>query len=136
MFYQVLINNAAVPMATEIIRTDEGFESQFGANHLGHFLLTSLLLPNLKEATNGGFSSRVINASSMGHNFGAIRFDDPNFKLRPEEYNRYSGYAQSKTANILFSYEFAKRFESTGILSYSIHPGCVYHNTPCCRMCH
>jgi NAD(P)-dependent dehydrogenase (short-subunit alcohol dehydrogenase family) len=121
----VLVNNAAVPMATEIIRTEEGFESQFGANHLGHFLLTSLLLPNLKEATSGGFSPRVINASSVAHNFGVIRFDDPNFKLRPEEYNKYVGYSQSKTANILFSLEFAKRFESMGILSYSVHPGSV-----------
>lgn len=125
---QVLINNAAVPMATEIVRTKEGFESQFGANHLGHFLLTSLLLPNLKEAASGGFSPRVINTSSIAHNYGAIRFDDPNFKLRPEEYNKYAGYVQSKTANILFSLEFAKRFGSAGIFSYSVHPG-----STCCE---
>jgi len=121
----VLINNAAVPMATEIIRTKEEFESQFGANHLGHFLLTSLLLPNLKEAANGDYSPRVINASSIAHNYGAIRFDDPNFTLRPEEYNKYAGYTQSKTANILFSHELAVRFKSAGILSYSVHPGSV-----------
>lgn len=114
-------------MATEIVRTDEGFESQFGANHLGHFLLTSLLLPNLKEAAanSPGFSPRVVNTSSVAHNYGAIRFDDPNFHLRPEEYNKYAGYTQSKTANILFTREFAVKFKSSGILSYSVHPGCV-----------
>lgn len=120
---QVLINNAAVSVTNEVTYTTDGFESQFGGNHLGHFLLTSLLLPNLKAATDGGLRSRVINISSGAHVASPIRFDDPNYKIRPEEYSKFGAYAQSKTANILFSYELAKRYKSASIDSYSLHPG-------------
>ncbi|KZP20705.1 NAD(P)-binding protein [Athelia psychrophila] len=106
----VLINNAAVPMAVELSQTEDGFESQFGSNHLGHVLLTSLLLPNLKQAAAGGeVVPRVVNVSSIAHYSGTIRFDDPYFALRPTEYHKLVGYAQSKLAN--------------GLASFSLHPG-------------
>ncbi|KZP20682.1 NAD(P)-binding protein [Athelia psychrophila] len=120
----VLINNAAVPMAVELSQTEDGFETQFGSNHLGHFLLTSLLLPNLKQAAAGGdVVPRVVNISSVGHYSGTIRFDDPYFALRPTEYHKMVGYAQSKLANVLFSLEFAKRYGKQGLASFSLHPG-------------
>lgn len=121
---QVLINNAAVPMAINLSQTADGFESQFGSNHLGHFLLTSLLLSNLQRAAEKNkVVPRVVNVSSVAHFAGAIRFDDPFFALRPTEYNKTVGYTQSKLANVLFSLEFADRYGKQGLASFSLHPG-------------
>ena len=111
-------------MAIELTRTVDGFETQFGSNHLGHFLLTSLLLPNLKQAASSSdFVPRVLNVSSIAHQGGVIRLDDPNFVLRPSEYHKMLGYAQSKIANVLFSLEFAERYGKQGLASFSLHPG-------------
>lgn len=121
---QVLINNAAVPQTTTVARTKEGFETQFGSNHLGHFLFTYLVQPALIRGSTASDPARVVNVSSLAANWGGeIRFDDPNYTLRPEEYERYSAYAKSKTANISFAVGLAKRLGPKGVLAYSIHPG-------------
>ncbi|HSC85811.1 MAG TPA: SDR family oxidoreductase [Polyangiaceae bacterium] len=118
-----LLNNAGI-MNTPLSRTKDGFESQFGVNHLGHFLLTELLLPLLIESA----PSRIVNVSSAYHDVamgreGRIDFDDPNFERR--KYDGWLAYAQSKLANLLHARELAKRLEGTGVASVSVHPGWV-----------
>ena len=112
----LLINNAglmAVPKST----TAEGYETQFGVNHLGHMALTLRLLPRL-NATPG---ARVVTLTSVGHRPGRIRLNDPNFRLG--RYNRWTAYFQSKLANMLFAAELARRNEGHGALSMAAHPG-------------
>ena len=101
--------------------TEDGFEMQIGVNHLGHFLLTQLLLPQLKTASR----ARVINVASLMHKFGTIDFDS--FKGETP-YQPLRAYAQSKLANVLFTREFARRNADTGITAYSLHPGGVGTN--------
>jgi NAD(P)-dependent dehydrogenase (short-subunit alcohol dehydrogenase family) len=113
----VLCNNAGV-MAIPYRRTADGFEMQLGTNHLGHFALTGLLLGRLL-ATPG---ARVVNVSSTAHKAGRMRFDD----LHGERgYRKWIAYAQSKLANLLFTYELQRRFERASALSVSVacHPG-------------
>lgn len=116
----VLVNNAGLFPMTEQ-KTTEGFEMQFGVNHLGHFLLTHLLLPELKAAGN----ARVVNVASMIHQIGKIDFNS--FKGE-KAYKPLKAYGQSKLANVLFARELAKRYESDGISSFSLHPGGVGTN--------
>jgi len=113
----ILINNAGI-MAIPFGKTTDGFELQFGTNHLGHFALTGLLL-NLILRTS---LARVITVSSGGHRFGKIDFDNLNAEKR---YDRGRAYAQSKLANLLFTYELQRRFESAGVdtLAVAAHPG-------------
>ncbi|AHF98595.1 short-chain dehydrogenase [Halostagnicola larsenii XH-48] len=111
----VLVNNAGV-MAIPRRETAQGYEMQFGVNHLGHFALTAVLFDRL--ATD----ARIVTVSSGLHERGEIDFDD----LQGEaEYNRYDAYAQSKLANLLFAYELDRRLESTpsNALSVGVHPG-------------
>ena len=109
----LLVNNAGV-MMTPQGTTKDGFELQFGTNHLGHFALTGRLLDLL--LVNPG--SRVVTVSSIGHRFGRIRFDD----LQSERsYNRFSAYGQSKLANLLFTYELQRRL--AGHNAVAAHPG-------------
>lgn len=120
---QGLINNAGV-MNTPKQKTHDGFDLQFGTNHLGHFLLTELLLPALKA----GAPSRVINLSSCYHDRamgrdGDIHFDDLGFEQ--EKYDGWKAYAQSKLANLLHAQELAKRLEGTEVTAVSVHPGWV-----------
>jgi NAD(P)-dependent dehydrogenase (short-subunit alcohol dehydrogenase family) len=115
---QLLVNNAGV-MYTPFERTAEGFEMQFGTNHLGHFLLTCLLIPALVA----GAPSRVVNLSSGGHLYSDIVWDDPNFERR--EYDKFAAYGQSKTANILFSVELDARLADRGVHAYAVHPGMI-----------
>ena len=103
----LLINNAGV-MAIPRRETADGFEMQFGTNHLGHFALTGLLLPVL-EATPG---SRVVSHASFGHRPGKLVLDDPNFERR--RYNRWLAYFQSKLANVLFALELQRRLAAAG----------------------
>jgi NAD(P)-dependent dehydrogenase (short-subunit alcohol dehydrogenase family) len=113
----VLCNNAGV-MALPHRRTADGFEMQFGTNHLGHFALTGLLLPTLLR-THG---PRVVTVSSGAHRMGRIRFDD----LQSERfYSKWLAYGQSKLANLLFTFELQRRVERAGISLKSIacHPG-------------
>ena len=112
----VLINNAGV-MACPFGRTVDGFETQFGTNHLGHFLLTALLSPALLRGTN----PRVVTLSSAGHSRSDIDLADPNFETT--EYSPWIAYGRSKTANALFARELARRGGPEGLLSYSVHPG-------------
>ncbi|MBC7646350.1 MAG: SDR family NAD(P)-dependent oxidoreductase [Pseudopedobacter sp.] len=111
-----LINNAGI-MATPHNYTPDGFESQFGTNHLGHFLLTNLLLPVLKNAA----SARVVALSSTAHLRSDIHWDDVNYRLRP--YDKWDAYAQSKTANALFAVSLNQKFSSEGIHAFAVHPG-------------
>ncbi len=113
----LLINNAGM-MAIPERRTEDGFEMQFGVNHLAHFALTGLLMPTLLT-TRG---ARVVSVSSSLHTIGQIDFDDLN---RERGYSPYGAYGQSKLANLLFAYELQRRFESAGVdtLSVACHPG-------------
>ncbi|KAL4629506.1 retinol dehydrogenase 12-like [Arapaima gigas] len=115
----VLINNAAGVMMCPKGLTEDGFETQFAVNHLGHFLLTSLLLGKLKNST----PSRVVTVSSLVHKGGKIHFDDLNFNKMP--YNSLTSYRQSKLANILFARELARRLKGTGVTSLALHPGVI-----------
>lgn len=112
----VLINNAGV-MAPPLTRTADGFELQFGTNHLGHFLLTLLLVPALRQ----GEAPRVVTLSSAGHGLSDVDLEDPNYEA--QEYDPWIAYGRSKTANAHFAYELAKRFD--GVLSFSVHPGAI-----------
>lgn len=112
----ILINNAGV-MACPLARTADGFEMQFGTNHIGHFLLTCLLMPALKAAP----AARIVNLSSGGHRISPVDFDDPNFEHRP--YNNWLAYGQAKTANTLFSVGLSKRLQKFGITANAVHPG-------------
>ena len=113
----LLINNAGV-MAPPRRQTADGFESQFGTNHLGHFALTGLLLGRMQ----GREDARVVTVSSGAHKFGRIRFDD----LQGERaYRRWRAYGQSKLANVLFARELDKRLRAAGstVSSLAAHPG-------------
>ena len=110
----LLINNAGI-MIPPLTRTADGFELQFGTNHLGHFALTNLLLEHV--------TGRVVTVSSVGHRQGGINFDDLNWERRP--YKAMRAYGQSKLANLLFCAELQRRLSAAGstVLSNAAHPG-------------
>jgi NAD(P)-dependent dehydrogenase (short-subunit alcohol dehydrogenase family) len=112
----LLINNAGV-MATPQGATAEGFETQFGTNHMGHFALTLGLFPALVAAKG----ARVVSLSSIGHRRSDIVYEDINFRERP--YDPWQAYGQSKTANALFGVEFTRRFAGDGITCNAVMPG-------------
>ncbi|MFD7629080.1 oxidoreductase [Streptomyces sp. NPDC059851] len=114
----LLVNNAGV-MALPYGRTADGFETQFGVNHLGHFALTGLLLPRLLDAAPG---ARIVNVSSGLHVLGDIDHDDLGSE---RHYRRWIAYGRSKTANLLFTHELARRLAAAGstIVAASAHPG-------------
>ncbi|MFG1905272.1 oxidoreductase [Kribbella sp. NPDC048928] len=114
----ILVNSAGI-MANPLTRDARGYESQFATNHLGHFQLTTRLLPALRQAG----SARVVAVSSRGHRYGAVDFDDPNFEHR--EYAPYPAYGQSKTANVLFAVELDERERANGIRAFAVHPGSI-----------
>jgi NAD(P)-dependent dehydrogenase (short-subunit alcohol dehydrogenase family) len=109
-----IIANAGV-MATPFGHTADGFETQFGTNHLGHFVLVNRIAPLLRA---GG---RLINLSSAGHRYSNVDLEDPNFERR--SYEPFIAYGQSKTANILFAVAFDNRHKSRGIRAAAVHPG-------------
>ncbi|XP_026233714.1 retinol dehydrogenase 11 [Anabas testudineus] len=113
----VLINNAGIMMCPKW-KTDDGFEMQFGVNHLGHFLLTNCLLDLLKKSA----PSRIVIVSSLAHERGRIHFDDINLD---KNYTPETSYRQSKLANVLFGRELASRLQGTGVTVYSLHPGVI-----------
>jgi len=115
----ILINNAGI-MACPKMKTKDGFEMQFGTNHLGHFLLTNLLMPQLKKAAPG---ARIVNVSSMAHEPGRMNWEDINYDTAP--YDRFTSYSQSKLANILFTKELARKGEGSGVHAYALHPGVI-----------
>jgi NAD(P)-dependent dehydrogenase (short-subunit alcohol dehydrogenase family) len=110
----VLINNAGV-MATSRTETTDGFELQFGTNHLGHFLLTTLLLPLIGD--------RVVVVASDAHRWGHLDLDDPQWERR--RYRGFGAYGQSKLANLLFTLELDKQLRPTGRRALAVHPGWV-----------
>lgn len=114
----LLVNNAGL-MAIDRATTEDGFEMQFGVNHLGHFALTAHLAPLLLAAPE----ARVVNVSSVGHRPGTVRFDDLMFERR--RYDRWRPYFQSKLANLLFSLELERRFRAAGVTAKALtaHPG-------------
>lgn len=114
----ILVNSAGI-MANPLTRDARGYESQFSTNHLGHFQLVNKLWPALLKA-NG---ARVIAVSSRGHRFSPVVLEDVNFNNR--EYERWSAYGQSKTANILFALELDKRGKTDNIRAFSLHPGSI-----------
>lgn len=113
----ILINNAGV-MGGPLVRDARGFESHLAVNHLGHFQLSTALLPALRAA-NG---ARVVNLTSGAHRTTDIRWDDPNFHTG---YAWHLGYGQSKTANVLFSVELDRRWADAGIRGFAVHPGII-----------
>ncbi|MCX4991080.1 MULTISPECIES: oxidoreductase [unclassified Streptomyces] len=114
----LLVNNAGV-MALPLGRTADGFETQFGVNHLGHFALTGLLLPMIAETPG----ARIVTLSSMVHALSDIDIDDLNSEKGP--YRRWIAYARSKTANLLFTHELARRLSHAGsdVVAAAAHPG-------------
>lgn len=112
----LLINNAGI-MACPEARIEGGWESQFGVNHLGHFLLTKGLLPALLAAD----APRVVCLSSIGHRRGGVNFDDINFETTP--YEKWTAYAQAKTANALFALGLDMKYADRGLRAFSVHPG-------------
>ncbi|WGP06890.1 oxidoreductase [Bacillus subtilis] len=115
----LLINNAGI-MIPPLYRTVDGFESQFGTNHLGHFALTNLLLPQVRE--------RIVTVSSIAHRFGTIEFDDLQWKRRP--YRPMAAYGQSKLSNLLFVSELQRRLSarSSSVIATAAHPGLAATN--------
>ena len=114
--FDALIANAGV-MATPYGRTRDGFETQFGVNHLGHFVLVNSLVPLLRP------TSRLIVVSSAGHRFANVDLTDPNFEHAA--YEPFVAYGRSKTANILFAVAFDRRYREHGIRAAAVHPGAV-----------
>jgi NAD(P)-dependent dehydrogenase (short-subunit alcohol dehydrogenase family) len=114
----LLINNAGV-MACPQGRTEDGFEMQFGTNHLGHFLMTVRLVPALLK----GAPARVVALSSRAHHMAPVDFDDLDFSGR--DYEKWTAYGQSKTANVLFAVELDKRLRDRGVRAFAVHPGVI-----------
>jgi NAD(P)-dependent dehydrogenase (short-subunit alcohol dehydrogenase family) len=100
-------------------KTKNGFELQFGTNHLGHFLMTNRLVPALLK----GSPARVVALSSRAHHMAPVDFDDLDFASRG--YNKWAAYGQSKTANILFAVALDARLRSHGVRAYAVHPGVI-----------
>jgi NAD(P)-dependent dehydrogenase (short-subunit alcohol dehydrogenase family) len=124
--FDVVICNAGV-MASPKGKTADGFETQFGTNHLGHFVLVNRVASLLRK------SSRLVNLSSSGHRFADVDLQDPNFEHTP--YSEFGAYGRSKTANILFAVEFDRRHKGEGIRATAVHPGGIQtelgrHMTP------
>lgn len=151
----IIVNNAGIMNVPELTLTSDNIESHFATNHIGHFLLTNLLIPKLLTAAQSSptrGATRIINVSSSSFRDGGVRFSDINFHhpqnhLPPDErhivenlrmvngsydpdidtYTPSGAYAQSKTANVLFSVELNRRlYESHGILSVALHPGLIW----------
>ncbi len=114
--FDVIIANAGV-MACPHGKTEDGFETQFGTNHLGHFVFVNKLVPLLKPG------ARVVTLSSSGHRISDVDLDDPNFART--EYQPFTAYGRSKTANILFAVALDRRLKGRGIRATSLHPGAI-----------
>jgi NAD(P)-dependent dehydrogenase (short-subunit alcohol dehydrogenase family) len=112
--FDLVIANAGV-MACPKGTTADGFETQFGTNHLGHFVLVNRIAALLKPG------SRLVNLSSSGHRFADVDLSDPNFERTP--YTEFGAYGRSKTANVLFAVEFDRRHKERGVRATAVHPG-------------
>ena len=112
--FDVIIANAGV-MACPKGQTQDGFETQFGTNHLGHFVLVNRIATLLRPG------ARLVNLSSAGHRYADVDLDDPNFERRA--YDEWLAYGRSKTANVLFAVEFDRRHRDRGVRATAVHPG-------------
>ena len=112
--FDLVVANAGV-MACPRGTTSDGFETQFGTNHLGHFVLVNRIASLMKPG------SRLVNLSSAGHRFSDVDLDDPNFERT--RYNEWAAYGRSKTANVLFAVEFDRRHKENGVRATAVHPG-------------
>ena len=112
--FDLVIANAGV-MATPFGTTADGFETQFGTNHLGHFVLINRIAPLMRPG------ARLVNLASAGHRFADVDLDDPGFERTP--YEPYAAYGRSKTANVLFAVEFDRRHKGRGVRAAAVHPG-------------
>ena len=112
--FDVIISNAGV-MATPFGKTQDGFETQFGTNHLGHFVFVNRIAKLIKD------DGRVVNLASSGHRFSNVDLNDPNFETT--QYEPFLAYGRSKTANILFAVEFDSRHRERGVRAAAVHPG-------------
>lgn len=119
----VIVNNAAV-MACPEGATKDGFETQFGTNYLGHFLLFELLRPTLLASSTPDFNSRVVSVSSSGHRASTVLFDD--LDLKKGGYQPWKAYGQAKTANIWLALEIERRYGSQGLHANALHPGGIW----------
>jgi len=124
--FDLVIANAGV-MATPFGKTADGFETQFGTNHLGHFVFVNRIASLMKPG------SRLVNLASAGHRFSDVNLDDPNFETT--EYTPFGAYGRSKTANVLFAVEFDRRHRDRGVRATAVHPGGIHtelgrHMTP------
>ena len=118
----ILVNNAGILWDRGRMVTEDGFELTFATNHLGHFLLTDLVVPLLKKSAESGFTPRIVNVSSEAHRWRkGVIWDDLN--MEKMDYDHGQAYTQSKVANILHAMELAKRLKDSGILAFSVHPG-------------
>ncbi|KAI1502713.1 hypothetical protein F5X99DRAFT_378241 [Biscogniauxia marginata] len=115
----VLVNSAGL-MGTDYFLTTDGFESQFGTNHLGHFLFTNLIMDKILASK----APRVISITSDGHRLNPIRWHDYGFD-EGKTYNKWHAYGQSKTANMLMAISLAEKLGPRGLLAFSVHPGTV-----------
>lgn len=118
----MLVNNAGV-MATPYAVTKDGLESQFGINHIGHFLFTNLIVNKVLKG-NGGKGGRVVSVSSEGYRLSPVRFEDWGFD-EGKTYDKWRAYGQSKTANMLFAISLAEKLGSKGLVAASVHPGVI-----------
>jgi len=116
----ILVNNAGI-MAVPKSKTADGFESQIGINHLGHFLLTNLLLDMIEESGPG---ARIVTVSSLAHRRG-MHFNVSDLMMEEKKYDKMEQYANSKLANILFTKELAVQLKDSGVTTYAVHPGLV-----------
>ena len=119
-----LVNNAGVMWCPQW-KTEDGFDMQIGTNHLGHFLLTQLLMPLIRKSAASGHHPRIVIVSSLGHTFVRHGFCFDDVHMDKGEYNTVMAYSQSKLANILHAKELAKQLEGTGISVYALHPGAI-----------
>src|SRR5882724_4072145 len=116
----VLVNNAGLIMDERVL-TEDGLETTFAVNHIGYFLLARLLQPKLCASA----PARIVNVASRAHRSGTLRFDD---LMGARAYDGWKAYAQSKLANIVFTYELARRLAGTGVSANCLHPGVVASN--------
>lgn len=123
----VLICNAGVMAIEKRTLTKDGFEAQFGTNHLAHFLLFNLVKDALLKSSTEEFNSRVVVVSSSGHRVGGIRFGNTNFdQPGQEEYNQWAAYAQSKSANVYMANEIDRKYGAKGLHATSLQPGAIW----------
>src|SRR5215470_16284171 len=116
--FDLVIANAGVMAIPTRTLTEDGFETQFGTNHLGHFVFINRIAPLFAPG------SRLVNLSSSGHRYSDVNLDDPNFERT--EYTDFGAYGRSKTANVLFAVEFDRRHKARGVRATAVHPGGIH----------